>query len=121
MIPATRLGFGVIDQFCRADAALRFVAAETDTGPKVPSMTLQPGLRSTSPGNRETNAVLQTSIQQEELSLLLVRVHLEYLADLGGGVRFACVDLGGLMVLSRCGLPHEGPAERDGRDRDQRS
>ncbi len=31
----------------------------------------------------------------QELSLQLVRVHLEYLADLGGGVHFACVDLVG--------------------------
>ncbi len=30
-----------------------------------------------------------------ELELKLVRVHLEYLADLGDGVRFACVDLVG--------------------------
>lgn len=32
---------------------------------------------------------------KKELSLQLVRVHLEYLADLGGGVHFACVDLVG--------------------------
>jgi len=31
----------------------------------------------------------------KELSLELVRVHLEYLSDLGGGVHFACVDLVG--------------------------
>jgi hypothetical protein len=31
----------------------------------------------------------------KELSLQLVRVHLEYLADLGAGVHFACVDLVG--------------------------
>ncbi len=30
-----------------------------------------------------------------ELELKLVRVHMEYLADLGGGVQFACVDLVG--------------------------
>src|ERR1043165_9080106 len=29
----------------------------------------------------------------KELSLELVRVHLEYLADLGAGVHFACVDM----------------------------
>jgi hypothetical protein len=33
--------------------------------------------------------------RNRELSLQLVRVHLEYLADLGGGVHFACVDLVG--------------------------
>src|SRR5438067_2298483 len=32
---------------------------------------------------------------KKELSRQLVRVHLEYLADLGGGVSFACVDLVG--------------------------
>lgn len=31
----------------------------------------------------------------KELKLQLVRVHMEYLADLGGGVQFACVDLVG--------------------------
>lgn len=31
----------------------------------------------------------------KELKLKLVRVHMEYLADLGGGVQFACVDLVG--------------------------
>ena len=33
--------------------------------------------------------------QGRELDLELVRVHTEYLADLGGGVQFACVDLVG--------------------------
>jgi transglutaminase-like putative cysteine protease len=33
--------------------------------------------------------------KDKELSLQLVRVHLEYLSDLGGGVHFACVDLVG--------------------------
>ena len=33
--------------------------------------------------------------QQQELKLQLVRVHLEYLSDLGGGTHFACVDLVG--------------------------
>ena len=33
--------------------------------------------------------------QKKELSLTLVRVHLEYLAHLGGGISFACVDLVG--------------------------
>src|SRR5947208_12920023 len=33
--------------------------------------------------------------KRKELRLQLVRVHLEYLADLGGGVHFACVDLVG--------------------------
>ncbi len=32
---------------------------------------------------------------EKELKLKLVRVHMEYLADLGGGVQFACVDLVG--------------------------
>ncbi|MBU6402171.1 MAG: transglutaminase domain-containing protein, partial [Verrucomicrobia bacterium] len=31
--------------------------------------------------------------RNHELSLQLVRVHLEYLADLGGGAHFACVDM----------------------------
>jgi transglutaminase-like putative cysteine protease len=31
----------------------------------------------------------------KELQLKLVRVHMEYLADLGGGIQFACVDLVG--------------------------
>lgn len=32
---------------------------------------------------------------ERELKLQLVRIHMEYLADLGGGVQFACVDLVG--------------------------
>jgi transglutaminase-like putative cysteine protease len=32
---------------------------------------------------------------ERELNLKLVRIHMEYLADLGGGVQFACVDLVG--------------------------
>lgn len=32
---------------------------------------------------------------KKELKLQLVRIHMEYLADLGGGVQFACVDLVG--------------------------
>ncbi len=38
---------------------------------------------------------LKIQHNKRELRLQLVRVHLEYLADLGGGVHFACVDLVG--------------------------
>jgi len=76
---ATRLGFGVIDQFCRVMPLLRFVRCRYGHRPQVTIDDIAAGIESTSPRNRKRMAVLQTSIQQEGMSLLLVRVHLEYL------------------------------------------
>jgi transglutaminase-like putative cysteine protease len=45
--------------------------------------------------SRTNGGYFKVQFQHKELSLQLVRVHLEYLSDLGGGVHFACVDLVG--------------------------
>ena len=44
---------------------------------------------------RAGDGYFRVPFQGEQLELKLVRVHTEYLADLGGGVQFACVDLVG--------------------------
>ena len=44
---------------------------------------------------RAGDGYFRVPYQGRELELQLVRVHTEYLADLGGGVQFACVDLVG--------------------------
>ena len=44
---------------------------------------------------RAGDGYFRVPFQGKELELKLVRVHTEYLADLGGGVQFACVDLVG--------------------------
>ena len=44
---------------------------------------------------RTGDGYFRVPYQGRELELKLVRVHTEYLADLGGGVQFACVDLVG--------------------------
>jgi transglutaminase-like putative cysteine protease len=45
--------------------------------------------------SKASGGYFKLQFQNKELSLELVRVHLEYLADLGGGVHFACVDMVG--------------------------
>jgi transglutaminase-like putative cysteine protease len=44
---------------------------------------------------RAGDGFFRVPFQGKDLQLKLVRVHTEYLADLGGGVQFACVDLVG--------------------------
>ncbi len=45
--------------------------------------------------SKASGGYFKLHFQKQELRLELVRVHLEYLADLGGGVHFACVDMVG--------------------------
>lgn len=45
--------------------------------------------------SKTNGGYFQLQYQKKQLSLQLVRVHLEYLADLGSGIHFACVDLVG--------------------------
>jgi transglutaminase-like putative cysteine protease len=45
--------------------------------------------------SKANGGYFKVPFNKKELSLELVRVHLEYLSDLGGGVHFACVDLVG--------------------------
>src|SRR6266853_5847968 len=72
------------------------LAAETATGPIVTIDDIAAGIERHIAEQSETNSgYFRLQYNQKELSLQLVRVHLEYLAGLRGGVSFACVDLVG--------------------------
>src|SRR6266853_5931859 len=72
------------------------LAAETATGPIVTIDDISSGIEKHIAEQSETNGgYFRLQYNQKELSLQLVRVHLEYLAELRGGVSFACVDLVG--------------------------
>ncbi len=72
------------------------LAAQTDTGPKVTIDDIAAGIEKHVAEESKTNGgYFKLQYNKKELSLQLVRVHLEYLADLGRGVSFACVDLVG--------------------------
>jgi len=45
--------------------------------------------------SKASGGYFKVQFNRKELNLELVRVHLEYLSDLGRGVHFACVDLVG--------------------------
>ncbi len=71
-------------------------AAQTATGVRVTIDEIAAGIEQHIAQQSKTNGgYFKLRHDKNELSLQLVRVHLEYLADLGGGVRFACVDLVG--------------------------
>src|SRR6266704_628761 len=72
------------------------LAAATATGPVATIDDIAAGIERHIAEQSETNGgYFRVQYNQKELSLQLVRVHLEYLAGLGGGVSFACVDLVG--------------------------
>src|SRR5579859_102907 len=71
-------------------------AAETTNGPKVTIDDIAAGIEKHIAEQSNTNGgYFKLQYNKKELSLQLVRVHLEYLAALGGGISFACVDLVG--------------------------
>lgn len=71
-------------------------AGETATGPKVSIDDIAAGIEMHIAAQSKTNGgYFKLQHNKRELNLQLVRVHLDYLADLGGGVSFACVDLVG--------------------------
>jgi transglutaminase-like putative cysteine protease len=71
-------------------------ATKAATGPKVSIDDIAAGIEKHIADHSKTNnGYFRLLYNKKELSLQLVRVHLEYLADLGGGVSFACVDLVG--------------------------
>lgn len=73
------------------------LAAVTDTGPKVTIDDIAAGIEKHVAEESKTNGgYFRVQFNKKELNLQLVRVHLEYLADLGSGVKFACVDLVGI-------------------------
>ena len=70
--------------------------AEVTPSPAVTIDDIAVGIEKHISERSKTNGgYFELQYQQKELSLQLVRVHLEYLADLGSGVHFACVDLVG--------------------------
>src|SRR6266536_583419 len=72
------------------------LAAETTNGPKVSIDDIAAGIeKHIAEQSKTAGGFFKIPHQGKELSLQLVRVHLEYLADLGQGVSFACVDLVG--------------------------
>jgi transglutaminase-like putative cysteine protease len=77
-------------------APLCALLAETTNGPKVTIDDIAAGIEKHIAEQSNTNGgYFKLQYNKKELSLQLVRVHLEYLAALGGGVSFACVDLVG--------------------------
>src|SRR6266705_798862 len=72
------------------------LAAEEATGPTATIDDIATGIEKyISEQSKDSGGYFKLQYNEKELSLQLVRVHLEYLADLGGGVHFACVDLVG--------------------------
>src|SRR6266516_4743687 len=72
------------------------LAAAPATGPAVSIDDIAAGIEKHIAEQSKTNGgYFKVQHKKQELNLQLVRVHLEYLADLGGGVSFACVDLVG--------------------------
>jgi len=72
------------------------LAAETPTAPKVTIDEISTRIEQhIAEKSRASTGYFKLPYNGKELSLQLVRVHLEYLAYLGGGVSFACVDLVG--------------------------
>jgi len=72
------------------------LAVETTNGPQVTIDDIAAGIeKHIAEQSNTSGGYFKLQYNQKELSLQLVRVHLEYLAALGGGVSFACVDLVG--------------------------
>src|SRR5438128_2262742 len=72
------------------------LAADSANPPSVTIDDIAAGIEKHIAAQSATNGgYFKLQQNKTELSLQLVRVHLEYLADLGGGVHFACVDLVG--------------------------
>ena len=86
--------------FCLAGVAMLSACATAPVrqpaGPQVTIDEIAAGIRKHIAAQSATNGgQFKLQHNNKELSLELVRIHLEYLSDLGGGVSFACVDLVG--------------------------
>src|SRR6266536_6596880 len=69
---------------------------ERATGPSVTVDEIGAGIQKhIAEQSKASGGYFKVQFNKKELNLELVRVHLEYLSDLGGGVHFACVDLVG--------------------------
>jgi transglutaminase-like putative cysteine protease len=72
------------------------LASETAAGPPATIDEIAAGIeKHIAEQSKASGGYFKVRYNQKELSLQLVRVHLEYLAALGKGVSFACVDLVG--------------------------
>ncbi|HXP60980.1 MAG TPA: transglutaminase-like domain-containing protein, partial [Dongiaceae bacterium] len=90
LVLAWVMGSAVLQPLCASPAA----ATVTGPGPAIDDIAA--GIEKHIAEQSKTNGgFFKLEYHKRELSLRLVRVHLEYLADLGGGVSFACVDLVG--------------------------
>ena len=90
--------FSVLAWLASVSLLLSIGAAEAQVASNAPVTIdeISAGIETHSAAHAKTNGgYFKLQFHQKELSLQLVRVHLEYLADLGGGVHFACVDLVG--------------------------
>src|SRR6266536_1831583 len=66
------------------------------TGPAITIDDIASGIEKHIAENSKANGgYFKVQFKNKELNLQLVRVHLEYLSHLGGGLSFACVDLVG--------------------------
>jgi hypothetical protein len=87
---------GGITLFCVLCGSLGIAAAKTDDSQSVTIDQIASEIERHIDESSKTNGgYFKVHFQQKDLLLQLVRVHLEYLADLGSGVHFACVDLVG--------------------------
>jgi len=69
---------------------------EMATGPSVTIDEIAAGIQKhIAEQSKASGGYFKVRFNKKELNLELVRVHLEYLSDLDGGVHFACVDLVG--------------------------
>jgi transglutaminase-like putative cysteine protease len=71
------------------------LAAGAAANPPVTIGDIAEGIEKQIAEQSKADGYFKLQFKAKELSLQLVRVHLEYLADLGAGVHFACVDLVG--------------------------
>ncbi|HEY5912664.1 MAG TPA: transglutaminase-like domain-containing protein [Verrucomicrobiae bacterium] len=90
--------FGVSWVVCVVLLMARLPASPSQqtTGPLVTIDQIAAGIeKHITEESAKSEGYFKLRFKDKELSLQLVRVHLEYLASLGGGVSFACVDLVG--------------------------
>src|SRR5437899_2318936 len=85
-----------LTSFAALEAPAPALAAETTDGAAVTIDDIAAGIQKhINAQSKASGGYFKLQHNQKELSLQLVRVHLEYLSHLGGGVSFACVDLVG--------------------------
>ncbi len=85
-----------LTSFAALKALAPALAAETANGTAVTIDDIAAGIeKHINAQSKASGGHFKLQHNQKELSLELVRIHLEYLSHLGGGVSFACVDLVG--------------------------